>query len=136
MYCGGEIASRHGFDKDRFGFFDLKDEVEKLGYSSWTSLSYKMDNVFKVFHNDKYVLDMLTSLSNSSTFVYVYVGNGKESGDVSGTVAEVSGLSTELLREVNLSENAQEIDVDYEDKSLPEDSNYNPMGVSDTDDSI
>ena len=33
MYLGSKILHRYGLDADRFGYLDLIDEVEKMGYS-------------------------------------------------------------------------------------------------------
>ncbi|GER25496.1 telomeric repeat binding protein 1 [Striga asiatica] len=38
-YFGGDDSFRYGFDIDRFGYFDLEEEVKKVGYSEWAICS-------------------------------------------------------------------------------------------------
>ncbi|GER55902.1 60S ribosomal protein l9 [Striga asiatica] len=41
-YFGGDVHIRHGIDLDRFGYLDLVDEIEKLGYTEVGNLYYKI----------------------------------------------------------------------------------------------
>lgn len=41
-YIGRETSDINGLDPDRFGYFDLVDELNKLGFDSWSKLSYKI----------------------------------------------------------------------------------------------
>ncbi|KAH6783410.1 hypothetical protein C2S52_008369 [Perilla frutescens var. hirtella] len=148
IYSGGELTTRHFFDKDKFGYLDLEDEVEKLGYTSWSSLSFKVpkSNVYKVLHDDKDVLDMLIFLSNKCNFIAIYVDNGKKSGYVTGIVGDIACASINVTEKTNasmeasevaeLTKNAPELHMDFEDHNSDEDTDYKPVGESETDDSM
>ncbi|EEF39793.1 conserved hypothetical protein [Ricinus communis] len=43
MVCArGDIYPRHRHDLDRYGYFDLEEAVEKLGYNCWDILSFRL----------------------------------------------------------------------------------------------
>lgn len=91
FYLGGVFVGKHGFDPDMFGYFDLKDEIEKLGYESWKCIAYKVPGtlLFINIRDDKDVMQMIKHLSeNSRCFSAVYVDDGKKKGggDAKGAV--------------------------------------------------
>ncbi|GER55753.1 eukaryotic translation initiation factor 2(eIF-2) family protein, partial [Striga asiatica] len=65
-YFGGDVHIRHGIDFDRFGYLDLVDEIEKLGYTEVGKLYYKirgeMGSVTYInIHNDATLMDMIAN---------------------------------------------------------------------------
>ncbi|GER25652.1 replicase polyprotein 1a, partial [Striga asiatica] len=70
--------SRYGFDKDRFGYFDLLEEVQKLGYTKGEKLYYRVYNSRKYvhMHNDEGVMEMLSRMEPGKHYVQVYVDSG------------------------------------------------------------
>ncbi|KAH6797713.1 hypothetical protein C2S52_022267 [Perilla frutescens var. hirtella] len=98
------MSSKHGLDSDRFGYLDLEDEVEKLGFVSWGSLSYKVPQtmIYKVLRDDKDVMQMLSYISQKCRVLSVYVDNGKKSGEISAVLTKfVGGDGTEELTNLN-----------------------------------
>lgn len=63
LYVGGNITHKVDFDEDRFGYFDLIDEVKKLGYDQWSKLTYKIPTSMKMvdIRDDKDVMVMLVT---------------------------------------------------------------------------
>lgn len=59
------MTGKHDLDSDRFGYLDLEDEVEKLGFVSWSCLVYKVPQTmsYKILRDDKDVIQMLSHLS-------------------------------------------------------------------------
>ncbi|GER54199.1 vacuolar sorting receptor [Striga asiatica] len=74
-YYEEEVTSRYGFDKDRFGYFDLLEEVQKLGYTKGEKLYYRAYNSRKYvhMHNDEGVMEMLSKMEPGWHYVQVYV---------------------------------------------------------------
>ncbi|XP_057790453.1 uncharacterized protein LOC131007556 [Salvia miltiorrhiza] len=89
LYSGGELTSRYGLDRDRFGYLDLEEEVQKLGYVSWKCLAYKVPRtlVYMELSEDKHVMQMLKHISRSCRSISVYVDDGKR--EVVKAVTEV-----------------------------------------------
>lgn len=77
---GGFLVPRLDLDEDRFGYLDVVDEIEKLGYVSWKSISYKPTNSnnFVELKNDVDVMDMLSHLGDRCRFVELFVDCGKK----------------------------------------------------------
>ncbi|GER37211.1 RING/FYVE/PHD zinc finger superfamily protein, partial [Striga asiatica] len=77
-YYGEEVTERYGFDKDRFGYFDLLEEVQKLGYTKGEKLYYRAYNSRKYIHmhNDEGVMEMLSKMEPGRHYVQVYVDFG------------------------------------------------------------
>ncbi|XP_057793597.1 uncharacterized protein LOC131010184 [Salvia miltiorrhiza] len=77
---GGNFVGRFDFDQDRFGFLDLEEEIQKLGYVSWKRLVYKVPRleVFKSLKDDKDVMQMLSHVSNGNEVLHIYVDGGKK----------------------------------------------------------
>ncbi|KAH6776212.1 hypothetical protein C2S52_013773 [Perilla frutescens var. hirtella] len=134
------MSGKHGLDKDKFGYLDIEDEVEKLGFVSWDSLAYKVlqTMVFKVLHDDK------SHLSKKCRVLSVYVDNGKKSGETSEILSaniggdgarEISDLTRSIAREKSvggdgdINEKPEEVDgdgEDYEDWTSEDDDDYMP----------
>ncbi|KAH6761555.1 hypothetical protein C2S52_018988 [Perilla frutescens var. hirtella] len=157
VYHGSEITSIHGLDSDRFGYLDLDDAVEKLGYVSWSSLLYKVPKteVYKSLHNDKDVMEMLSHLSQKCRLFSVYVDKGNKARDMvekmivnasidGGVSADAIGnarIENEVTSDKDLvvyeNEVGEGVESDYEPDNLDEDISYNPVGEeNDTDDSL
>ncbi|GER48537.1 spindle pole body component 110, partial [Striga asiatica] len=86
LYYGEEVTSRYGFDKDRFGYFDLLEEVQKLGYTKGEKLYFRAYNSRKYvhMHNDEGVMEMLSMMEPGKHYVQIYVDSGstnKSKGD-------------------------------------------------------
>ncbi|GER25520.1 bacteriophage SPP1 adsorption protein YueB [Striga asiatica] len=79
-YFGGDDSFKYELDIDRFGYFDLEEEVKNLGYSEWASLYYKIPGTFefKIIHNDKEVMEMIAVLQTLNHYVHIYVEGGKK----------------------------------------------------------
>ncbi|GER45522.1 NAD(P)-binding Rossmann-fold superfamily protein [Striga asiatica] len=65
-------------DVDRFGYLDLEEEVQNLGYKSWGKLYYKMPGVegpssMKLVHNDDGIMEMITCVKKGHKVIDVYV---------------------------------------------------------------
>ncbi|XP_057791356.1 uncharacterized protein LOC131008500 [Salvia miltiorrhiza] len=88
-YGGGKKVGFHDLDVDKFGFFDLKDLVESLGYSGWAKLVHVKPKsyVFRVIKTDKEVMDMLGFLTDVNRVVSVFVEGEIRKSDV-GAVDE------------------------------------------------
>ncbi|XP_057809035.1 uncharacterized protein LOC131023510 [Salvia miltiorrhiza] len=84
-YVGGFAVGRYGLDLDLFGYFDLKDEVDKLGIKNWNGLWYvKLKNSTREeIVDDKGVMSMLSGVSDDYRHVDVFI----EGGDISGVSA-------------------------------------------------
>lgn len=82
LYVGGDITPKVDFDEDRFGYFDLIDEVKKLGYDQWSKLTYKIPRSMKMvdIRDDKDVMVMLSHLELRTRILNVYIIDGTQSG--------------------------------------------------------
>lgn len=40
FYVGGHLVLKLELDVDRFGYLNMEEEIEKLGYVSWKSISH------------------------------------------------------------------------------------------------
>lgn len=74
-YIGGTVVPRFDLDGDKFGYFDLEDEVQKLGYMSWNRIKFKVPNmmVYKDIHSDKEVMEMLGYLCKTTRVLDLFV---------------------------------------------------------------
>lgn len=77
VYNGGEISRFGNLDPDRFGYLDLVELVDKLGYVSWDSMYFmdKKTEEFKEIKDDKEVLEMISEVNS---YVNVYVDGAKD----------------------------------------------------------
>ncbi|KAH6798456.1 hypothetical protein C2S51_034940 [Perilla frutescens var. frutescens] len=112
------MSSKHLLDVDRFGYLDLEDEVEKLGYDSWDGLWYKVPNTsnYKLINDDKEVMEMTSYVFKGSNSFHIFVENGMVRGDKD--------------------ENIQEKHNEIFSENSSEDDDYNPIGESETDDGL
>ncbi|GER51894.1 RNA helicase [Striga asiatica] len=77
-YLGGSFKRVHGLDVDRFGFFDLKEEVEKLDVGKFERIVYGVPDVtgkriFKDVVDDSVVMEMIRDSTQKRSLVEVYV---------------------------------------------------------------
>ncbi|KAH6779662.1 hypothetical protein C2S52_010899 [Perilla frutescens var. hirtella] len=141
-YSGGELKSKHGLDIDRFGFFDLVEEVENLGYTSWDNLYFKDPETgeFKELNDDREVMKMISFMVNGDKFVNIYVDNGNRTsketdihndhGEVTKEAIEVGGIYSGLSLRENFAAD------DDDEGSISEDNDYIPAESSDTEDGL
>ncbi|GER42521.1 cytochrome P450, partial [Striga asiatica] len=66
-YLGGKFKTVHGLDVDRFGYFDLKEVVEKLGVEKFEKLVYRIprNNGADMFKVEVYVVGEIIEEDNS-----------------------------------------------------------------------
>ncbi|GER44679.1 cytochrome P450 [Striga asiatica] len=77
-YLGGKFKTVHGLDVDRFGYFDLKEEVEKMGVEKFEKLVYRIPKIngadrFKDVVDDTVVMEMISHATKGRTLLEVYV---------------------------------------------------------------
>ncbi|KAG6386137.1 hypothetical protein SASPL_155028 [Salvia splendens] len=80
---GGSFVGRYGFDPDKFGYFDIEEEVKKLGIMSWSKMCYKIPdrNLYVIIKSDKEVMQMLAYLSHRIRTEVVAENIGQNVGD-------------------------------------------------------
>ncbi|GER31712.1 RING/U-box superfamily protein [Striga asiatica] len=82
-YFGGDIHISHGIDIDRFGYLDLVDVVEKLGYVEVGKIYHKIcgenGSVSYIhIHNDATLMEVIGSLQPNKFHVHLFVDNEKD----------------------------------------------------------
>lgn len=80
IYIGGDEKTKSHFDADRFGFFDLIDEVKQLGYTKWSRVAFKVPRSMQMvdIKDDKDVMEMLSYLAWRISVLHVYVIGGEQ----------------------------------------------------------
>ncbi|KAL6514260.1 hypothetical protein OROHE_019247 [Orobanche hederae] len=142
VYCGCDMTPNHGLDIDRFGYFDLIEEVNLLGYTTWDGLFYKTakeKTEIKQISDDVSAMDMIKHSNHGQYPVHVYVDNGKKDVnvehpnevDVIEQSTEFEGGDEEFVEATTGAldgESIGESDSDCED--------YMPVDVSESDDRV
>ncbi|GER29300.1 glycine--tRNA ligase beta subunit [Striga asiatica] len=79
-YYGDCVATVTGLDADRLGYFDIEDEIEKLGYENWGRICYKHRRTreFKDITDDAGVMDCLGQMQGNKRYVEIYVQTEQE----------------------------------------------------------
>ncbi|GER54464.1 phosphatidylinositol 4-phosphate 5-kinase 1 [Striga asiatica] len=74
-YYGDCVATITGLDADRLGYFDIEDEITKLGYENWGRICYKHRTTreFKDITDDAGVMDCLGQMQGNKRYVEIYV---------------------------------------------------------------
>ncbi|GER50528.1 transposase [Striga asiatica] len=74
-YYGDCVATVTGLDVDRLGYFDIEDEIKKLGYENWGRICYKHRTTreFKDITDDADVMDCLGQMQGNKRYVEIYV---------------------------------------------------------------
>ncbi|GER33955.1 anamorsin homolog [Striga asiatica] len=74
-YYGDCVATVTGLDADRLGYFDIEDEIMKLGYENWGRICYKHRTTreFKDITDDAGVMDCLGQMQGNKRYVEIYV---------------------------------------------------------------
>ncbi|GER30623.1 transposase [Striga asiatica] len=74
-YYGDKVATVTGLDADRLGYFDIEDEITKLGYENWGRICYKHRTTreFKDITDDAGVMDCLGQMQGNKRYVEIYV---------------------------------------------------------------
>ncbi|GER46316.1 myb domain protein 4r1 [Striga asiatica] len=104
-YLGGSFKRVHGLDVDRFGFFDLKEEVEKLGVGKFERIVYRVPDVtgkqiFKDVVDDSVVMEMIRDSTQKRSLVEVYVvGENQTSKKKAGEAENGVELGVEAHKE-------------------------------------
>ncbi|GER37346.1 ubiquitin-specific protease 11 [Striga asiatica] len=115
-YYGEEVTSRYGFDKDRIGYFDLLEEVQKLGYTKGEKLYFRANNSRKYvhMHNDEGVMEMLSMMEPGKHYVQIYVDSGStnesKGDDKQKGIADVQQAADDNVCEDSTDEDGEELD--------------------------
>ena len=78
VYADGEITGKHFFDADRFGYFDIVEEVEKNLEYKHDRICYRIPNMsmnegLRDIISDVEVMEMLKYLDKKDIMMNVYV---------------------------------------------------------------
>ncbi|KAG6428383.1 hypothetical protein SASPL_112634 [Salvia splendens] len=79
VYIGGDETQKSHFDAEKFGFFDLIDEIKQLGYAKWSRVAFKVPKSMKMLDikDDKDAMGMLSYLQLRICVLHVYVVGGE-----------------------------------------------------------
>ncbi|KAH6797431.1 hypothetical protein C2S52_021985 [Perilla frutescens var. hirtella] len=118
------MSGKHGLDPDKFGYLDVDDEVEKLGFVSWDCLACKVPQtmVFKKSEETSEILstniggDGAGEISDLTRSIAREKSVGGD-GDVNEKPVEVDGEGEGDVSEKSVGE-------DYEDWTSEEDDDY------------
>ncbi|GER30206.1 hypothetical protein STAS_06136 [Striga asiatica] len=82
-YLGGDFETVYGLDVDRFGYFDLEEQIQKLGCTTWTNIYYRIPRVngkqaLRVLVDDVGVMELIAHSSNHKSMIEIYVDGGNE----------------------------------------------------------
>ncbi|KAG6394707.1 hypothetical protein SASPL_145297 [Salvia splendens] len=79
IYIGGDETFKSHFDADRFGYFDLIDEIKQLGYAEWSRVAFTVPKSMKKIDikDDNNVMLMLSYLDLGICVLDVYVVGGE-----------------------------------------------------------
>ncbi|KAG6392724.1 hypothetical protein SASPL_146948 [Salvia splendens] len=79
IYIGGDETFKSHFDADRFGYFDLIDEIKQLGYAEWSRVAFTVPKSIKKIDikDDNDVMLMLSYLDLGICVLDVYVVGGE-----------------------------------------------------------
>ncbi|GER29581.1 DEAD/DEAH box RNA helicase family protein [Striga asiatica] len=81
-YICGSLKSIYGLDADRFGYFDLQEEIKKLGVNKYEKIVYRIPNAgvgadsLRDVIDDKGVMEIISCGKNNKTIVQIYVVGG------------------------------------------------------------
>ncbi|KAL1534010.1 hypothetical protein AAHA92_31415 [Salvia divinorum] len=80
LYVGGDTFNKAHFDADRFGYFNLVDEIQQLGYNQWSRVAFKVPRsmVMVDIKDDKDVMNMLSHLEFRISILHVYIVGGTQ----------------------------------------------------------
>ncbi|KAL1545789.1 hypothetical protein AAHA92_22473 [Salvia divinorum] len=75
LYIGGDTFLKHDFDVDRFGYFDLVEAINILGYKKWSRITFKLPMKITMIdiRDDKDVMEMLSQLGWKTRVLNVYI---------------------------------------------------------------
>ncbi|KAL8458779.1 hypothetical protein ACS0TY_036329 [Phlomoides rotata] len=141
IYCGSNVTHRHGLDADRFGYFDLEEEVKQLGYTSWDGLFYKVPKSktdLKRISDDVGVMDMIKLSNYGQSSIIVYVDNGKKE-DVRHSNPVGAADANEGGRDMVVYANEGGIvgaDEEFASEGSDTDEDYMPIDMSESEDGL
>ncbi|XP_042035610.1 uncharacterized protein LOC121781980 [Salvia splendens] len=88
-YIGGGMAQASDLDPDRFGYFDLVEEFNKIGIDTWGRLTFvnHMSATHVNIKSDKEVMEMLSATLRDSfnRMCSIYVVDGRKSTEGMGS---------------------------------------------------
>ncbi|GER54916.1 CTC-interacting domain 10, partial [Striga asiatica] len=95
-YICGSLKSIYGLDADRFGYFNLQEEIKKLGVNKYEKIVYRIvgagvgaDSLRDVT-DDKGVMVIISCGKNKKTIVQIYVVGGDINDDEEDENVEAS----------------------------------------------
>ncbi|GER42587.1 hypothetical protein STAS_19382, partial [Striga asiatica] len=104
-YFGGDFKTVYDLDIDRFGYFDLVEEVEKLGVKEFDKIMYQVPKKLgyagmKEIVDNSGVMEMINIGTKFRTIIEVYVveSNPKDDGDGANVVDNASEGSNSANR--------------------------------------
>ncbi|GER51820.1 hypothetical protein STAS_29239 [Striga asiatica] len=132
-YFGGNFKSVYGLDTDRFGYFDLVEEVEKLGVKGFDKIMYQDPEKLgyagmKEIVDDNGVMEMINTGHKLRSVMQIYVAaSNKDDGDgvnVVHNASEGSNSANRLVEgdgDVNVGDNATGDEHPYSDANIDDD---------------
>ncbi|CAA0813182.1 MuDR family transposase, partial [Striga hermonthica] len=74
-YYGDFVATVTGLDADRLGYFDIEDQIKKLGYENWGRICYKhrTTHEFQDIKDDAGVMACLGQMQRNRRYVEIFV---------------------------------------------------------------
>ncbi|GER49932.1 AdoMet-dependent rRNA methyltransferase SPB1, partial [Striga asiatica] len=95
-YICGSLKSIYGLDADRFGYFDLQEEIKKLGVNKYEKIVYRIPGAgvgadsLRDVTDDKGVMEIISCGKKKKTIVQIYVVGGDINDDEADENAEAS----------------------------------------------
>ncbi|GER43602.1 transcription termination/antitermination protein NusA [Striga asiatica] len=91
-YYGDCVATVTGLDADRLGYFDIEDEMKKLGYENWGRICYKHRTTreFKDITDDAGVMDCLGQMQENKRYRPCGVAVCQQKNESRNRVSEVA----------------------------------------------
>ncbi|GER33312.1 N2,N2-dimethylguanosine tRNA methyltransferase [Striga asiatica] len=138
-YDGFGFKILHDLDVDRFGYLDLEDEVQNLGYTSWGPFYYKVPGVegpdsMRLVHNDDGVMEMIGYVQKGEKVIDVYVDNClEEENEGDHNYSEIQTHEDEHIVMIPMGKDSTE-GKGFSDSG--EDEDYVPVDESSSDDGL
>ncbi|GER43318.1 CTC-interacting domain 10 [Striga asiatica] len=95
-YICGSLKSIYGLNADRFGYFDLEEEIKKLGVNKYEKIVYRIPDAgvgadsLRDVTDDKGVMEIISCGKNKKTIVQIYVVGGDINDDGADENVEAS----------------------------------------------
>ncbi|CAA0837648.1 Unknown protein, partial [Striga hermonthica] len=144
-YLTGTLKSIYGLDADRFGYFDLQEELQKLGVKKYEKIVYRIHDAslgadsLRDVTDDKGVMEIISCGKNKRTVIQIYVVGGDIIDDEADENAEdreeVNGLSqtqSESQRDEDDGEEVNGLSQTQSDSQKDEDDGEEVNGLNET----